>query len=93
MIHLSTGWGIYLIGFAVMLCISWLAFTIDIPDRSTKCAECDAERRQAVFMRDAVRAMGGGMVTSVVVLNSIMWPVALLSALAQSGSHRRHAGT
>lgn len=81
---------VYLIGFAVMLGISWLAFSIDIPDRATKCPQCDAERREAVFMRDAVRAQGPQMVIIMVLLNSLMWPAALLGAVQRSGSHRRH---
>ena len=91
-IHLSTSEGVYFIGFCLVLCISWAAFSVDIPDRATKCAECDAERRQSVFMRDAVRAQGPQMVVMMILLNSVMWPMAVMGALSGIGAHRRHAG-
>jgi len=89
--HLAGPQAVYLIGFAVVLCISWLAFSIDIPDRATECPQCDAERREAVFMRDAMRAQGPEMVTILVLLNSLMWPAALLGVIQRAGSHRRHS--
>lgn len=92
MIHLSTFEGVYFIGFCVVLCISWAAFSVEIPDRSSGCAECDAARRQSVFARDSVRAMGPQMVVMMILLNSVMWPMALMSAVSQVGAHRRHAG-
>ena len=88
---MSAPQAVYLIGFAVMLCLTWAAFSIDIPDRATKCPQCDAERREAVFVRDAVRAQGPQMVVIMVLLNSLMWPAALVGAVQQSGSHRRHS--